>query len=120
MRIYCKKDIYFNPVVSQYFKVPFDNLGISKNLLASKILNCSVVTWDIDTKKLLSDLEDQQVSMLGRGSGLWQIFIDQVPEQNKPNTDKWNAPDDDLQAENGRSAMKDLGEFLKGVNMLFI
>ncbi len=122
MRIYAKKNIYFNTVVSQYFNVPFNNVGEQLNLLASTILNCSVVSWDIDTKKLLHELGDQEVSLLGKGSGNWEIYIDQI-DQHKPDTNKWNKPeeDDDIQSDNGRSAMKDLGEFIKSVNtFLFI
>ncbi len=121
MRIYAKKNIYFNTLVSRYFDVPFNNAGEKIELLASTILNCSVVSWDIDTKKLLEELGDQEISLLGKGTGDWEIYTDQIV-QNKPDTEKWNNPqDDDVQSENGKSAMKDLGDFIKSVNtVLFI
>jgi len=114
-----KKDIYFNTVVSQYFNVQFNNLGDTTKLIASTILNCPIVSWDIDKKKMLEELADKEVSLLGRGSGVWEIYVD----QNKPDTEKWNNPeeqDDDVQSENGKTAMKDLGEFLKNSRMMFI
>jgi hypothetical protein len=120
MRIYIKKDIYFNVMVSQYFDVPFNNPGEKINLIAYTVLFCPIVTWDIDTKKTLSELGNQEISLLGKGSGNWEIYADQVV-QNKPDTAKWNnTQEEDPQTENGRSASKNLDEFIKGVNMLFI
>ena len=122
MRIYIKRNIYFNTVVSQYFDVPFNNTGHKTDLLASTILNCSVVSWDIDTRKLLTDLGDKEVSLLGKGSGDWEIYSDQQI-QSKPGTDKWNehTEDDDPQREDGRNQARDLGDFIKSVNnFLFI
>lgn len=115
-----KKNIYFNTVVSQYFNVHFNNTGDRTNLIASTVLSCPIVSWDIDTRKTLASLEDQEITLLGKGSGQWEIFIDQVV-QNKPDTDKWNNPkDDDPQEDNGKSESKKLDDFLKSVNMLFI
>jgi len=119
MRIYIKNNIYFNVVVSQYFCVPFNNQGENIDLIASTVLNCSVVSWDIDTRKILSELADQEISLLGRGTGEWEIFADQVV-QHAPDTSKWNETEDDPQKENGRSASRDLDGFIRSVNMLFI
>lgn len=120
MRIYIKKSIYFNVTVSHYFSVPFFNKSERAELRADNILKCSVVSWDKETKAILIELGEQEISLLGTGAGYWEIYIDQV--QDKPDTEKWNNPqeDDDLQAENGRTAMRDLDEFVKGRNMLFI
>jgi hypothetical protein len=121
MRVYIKRDIYFNPVVSDYFTVPFSNQGASTKIIAAYILGCAAVTWDVDTRRTLEALGDQEVTLLGKGSGVWEIYADQIP-QNKPDTDRWNNPeeDDDPQKENGRSAAKNLDRFLKDTEMMFV
>ncbi len=119
MRHYINRNIYFNTVVSQYFNVPFNNGGETVHLKANYILYCSVVTWDIDTRNLLSELGEQEISLLGKGTGDWEIFTDQL--QDKPDTEKWNtSQDDDVQADNGRHEAKKLDDVLRGLRMMFI
>lgn len=118
-RLYINRNIYFNTVVSQYFNVPFNNVGHQTNLIASTILNCSVVSWDIDTRKVLAELEDEEITLLGKGSGLWEIYAD-MKEQHQPESN-YNEEDEDPQKEDGRNHARDLGEFIKSVNnFLFI
>lgn len=80
--------IYFNVHVSNYFNVPFSNKGKTTVIKAENIINCPIVGWDIDTKKMLDQVKEDKLSLTGKGDGVWEVFV--TEKQHKPNTEKWN------------------------------
>ena len=83
-----KTDIYFNVHVSNYFNVPFSNKGKTATIKAENIINCPIVGWDIDTKKMLDQFKDEKLSLTGKGDGMWDLVV--LEKQHKPDTAKWN------------------------------
>jgi hypothetical protein len=65
--------IYFNVHVSNYFNVDFNNKGKEATLNSKDILNCSIVSWDIDIKKVLEKMGDKKIKLTGAGSGWWEF-----------------------------------------------
>jgi hypothetical protein len=85
-----KHKIYFNATVSSYFKVPFYNSGYNKKIKVKDILECSIISWDIDTKRNLGSLKEDVILLTGVEFGWWEYEGEIV--QGKPDTEKWNNP----------------------------
>lgn len=89
-----KNEIYFNVHVSQYFNVPFSNKGETVLVKADYVLNCPIVSWDIDTIKMLTSYGTWMIILAGQGDGVWLVEPEpeDAPKQSKPDTEKWNNP----------------------------
>jgi len=82
------KKIYFNVHVSNYFNVDFNNTDKEATINASDVLNCSIVSWDIDTKKSLSSIGNNPITLKGEGSGWWnyEFNIESSTIKTEPST----------------------------------
>lgn len=105
-----KNDIYFNVHVSSFFSAPFNNKDRKIILDAYTILNCPIVSWDIDTKKMLDDLVGQELTLIGQGNGLW--VIQNIPTQDKPDTESWNGLPQETRSESTIDPVAKLNRFL--------